>query len=76
MTWYFSPSGTVIDVYDHTGTEVANELAHGGTWAGTPDIVYQVMTEEIGDAATNGDITYAVEALADAIADNIEEGQP
>jgi hypothetical protein len=76
VTWYFTASGTTLDVYDHTGAQVATDREFGGTWTGTPDIVYEIMAEEARAAVGNGDIPYAAEVFADGIADDIEEGTP
>jgi hypothetical protein len=76
MTWYFDPSGTTMDVYDHTGAIVREGYEFGGGWTGTPDIVYEIMADEARKAVGNGNIAYAAEVFADGIADNIEQGTP
>jgi len=76
MTWYFKPSETTLSVYDHTGAQVATDQEFGGTWSGTPDVIYEIMADEARKAVGNGDISYAAEVFADGIADDIEQGTP
>jgi len=76
MTWYYVPSGQTLDVYDHTGTLVRENVSFSGTWSDVPDPVYDCMADAAREAAARGDLGYAAEAFADAIADDIEEGEP
>jgi len=76
MTWYYAPNGESIDVYDHTGTLVKENVSFSGSWPGVPEPVYDSMAEAAREAAARGDLKYAAEVFADAIADDIEEGQP
>lgn len=46
MTWHFDPSGTIIDIYDHSGTQVASGREFSGSWSGVPQVVLGVMYEE------------------------------
>lgn len=73
MTWYFDPHGTTMDVYDHTGTLVAQGREFGGTWTDYPDEVLTVMRESMdGDQPS----AYNRSLLADAATENIVEGTP
>jgi len=81
MTWYFDPSGTTMDVYDHTGTMIAQDRlipetdeSGEGNWMGDyPDEVLVVMRESMdGDQPS----AYDQSLLADAATENIEEGMP
>jgi hypothetical protein len=76
MTWYFDPDGTTVDIYDHTGTLVADSRAFSAAWSDYPDVVETVLTQEIADAIDTADFPYALTAVADLAAGNIEEGSP
>jgi len=76
MTWYFSPSSESLDVYDHTGTLVREDVGFSGAWSDVPDPVYNCMADAAREAAARGDLAYAAEVFADAIADDIQEGRP
>jgi len=76
MTWHFSASGETIDVYDHTDTLVRESVPFTGAWLNVPEPVYDTMADAAREAAARGDLGYAAEVFADAIADDIEEGQP
>jgi len=76
MTWYYQTDGGQLDVYDHTGTLIRQSVNFSGTWSGVPDTVYNCMADAARKAAVRGDLGYAAEVFADAIADDIEEGQP
>lgn len=74
MTWYFDPSGTTMDVYDHTGDRVATGREFGGSWSGDfPDEVLVVMRETMKG---NQPSAYNQTLLADAATENIEQGTP
>lgn len=74
MTWYFDPSGTTMDVYDHEGDLVAEEYEFSGSWTdGYPNEVLTVMRETMeGDQPS----AYNQSLLADAATGNIEQGTP
>jgi len=76
MTWHFDPTGTTVDIYDHTGALVAVRLPFPGSWSDVPDVVYEVMADEARKTAAAGDLEYAAAVFADGIADDIEEGTP
>lgn len=76
MTWHYTVSGQQIDVYDHTGTLVRESVSFPGAWSDVPEPVYDTMADAAREAAARGDLEYAAEVFADAIADDIEEGQP
>jgi len=76
MTWHYDPNGEALDVYDHTGTLVRESMSFSGAWSGVPEPVYSIMADAAREAAVRGDLGYAAEVFADAIADDIEEGQP
>lgn len=81
MTWYFDPSDTRMDVYDHNGTLVREGLEFGGSWTGTfpRGIVFDVMYEEATSAYNDagGQVTdYVLLTLAEATFEQIEEGTP
>lgn len=76
MTWYFTPDAKTLNVYDHTGTLVRESVAFSGTWSDVPEPVYNCMADAAREAAARGDLGYAAEVFADAISDDIEEGQP
>jgi len=76
MTWYYDPSETAVDVYDHTGTLVGEDVNFSGSWSDTPEPVFDTMADVARDAAARGDLRYAAEVFADAVADDIEEGTP
>jgi len=76
MTWMFSPTGDTLNVYDHTGTLVRESVSFSGSWSDVPEPVYNTMADAAREAAARGDLGYAAKVFADAIADDIEEGQP
>jgi hypothetical protein len=76
MTWFFDPNGTTVDIYDHTGDLVAEGREFAGTWSDYPDVVATVVAEEVADAIDSADLPYALTAVADLAAGNIEEGPP
>jgi hypothetical protein len=76
MTWHFTTEEEQIDVYDHTGTLVRENVSLPGSWSDIPEPVYDCMAEAAREAAARGDLRYGAEVFADAIADDIEEGQP
>lgn len=76
MTWFFDPAGTTVDIYDHTGSLVAEERAFAGVWTGYPEVVATVVSEEVSDAVDTADLSYALEAITDLAAGRIEEGTP
>jgi hypothetical protein len=76
MTWYFDPSGTTVDIYDHTGALVAEDREFSGSWSdppGYPQVVLEVMRESMDG---NQPSAYNQTLLADAATGNIEEGTP
>lgn len=76
MTWYFDPTGTTMDVYDHEGALVAQDRSFSGRWSdppGYPDEVLEVMRESF---QTGGPSAYNQALLRDAATENIEEGTP
>jgi len=76
MTWSYTPQGDILNVYDHTGSQVASVEGWDGSWSGVPDVVYETMAEEARKAAARGDLEYAAEVFADAIARDIRQGTP
>lgn len=76
MTWHYTPNGGTLNVYDHTGTLVRENVSFSGAWSGVPGEVYECMADAARDAASRGDLAYAAEVFADGIADDIEEGVP
>jgi len=76
MTWYYTTTENQLDVYDHTGTIVRESMTFAGAWSDVPEPVYDTMADAAREAAASGDLGYAAEVFADAIADDIEEGQP
>jgi hypothetical protein len=76
VTWYFDPSGTTVDIYDHTGSLVAEGREFAGIWSDYPDVVATVVTEEVTQAIDTGNLPYALVAVGDLAAENIEEGTP
>lgn len=73
MTWYFDPSGSGMDVYDHNGGLVAESRQFEGVWDDYPDEVLTVMRENMdGDQPS----AYNQSLLADAATGNIKEGTP
>jgi hypothetical protein len=81
MTWYFDPSGTTFDLYDHTGTKVRKNVEFGGTWSGdfprnaVFDEMYDVTQQSYADAGGVVD-EYVLLVLAEALFEQIEEGTP
>jgi hypothetical protein len=74
MTWYFDPTETAMDVYDHEGTKVRADIEFGGTWVDDyPDMIDAIMRGELGDGQPS---KYNQLLLADAATDNIEQGVP
>lgn len=78
MTWYFNPSNTTMDVYDHTGALVAQDREFGGAWSGDfPDKVLEVMDETaVEEFQANGITIYALQCLRHGAFELIEEGTP
>lgn len=77
MTWYFSPSETTFDAYDHTGAEVATGRAFSGSWSGVaPAEVFTVMYEEADAAHDAGNTSRALRIVAEAAFKDIEQGTP
>ena len=76
MTWYFDPDSDTIDIYDHTGSLVAEGRAFSGAWPDYPPVVATVVDEEVTEAIDAADLPYALTAVADLAAGNIEEGTP
>jgi len=76
MTWHFQANGETLQGYDHTGRVVRDSVDFSGSWADVPEPVYNCMADAVREAAARGDLEYAAEVFADAIADDIEEGQP
>jgi len=78
MTWYCDPSGTTMDVFDHTGEQKASDREFGGSWTGDyPDDVLQVMQEvAVAEYQANGFGDYLMTVLRDAIFENIEMATP
>jgi len=76
MTWYYDPSNGKLEVYDQTGTLVFEGMSFSGTWSNVPEPVHDCMADAVREAAARGDLEYAAEVIGDAIADDIEEGQP
>jgi hypothetical protein len=76
MTWYFDPEGSTMDVYDHTGTLVAESRAFNGVWSDVPDEVLVVMDEEAVAAFQAGDNQYVLQTLRHAAFELVEEGTP
>jgi len=76
MTWHYVVSGEQLDVYDHTGTIVRESVSFSGAWSSVPEPVYDCMADAAREAAARGDLGYTAEVFADAVADDIEEGQP
>ena len=76
MTWSFDPSGETVDIYDHTGSLVAEGREFSGVWSDHPDVVATVALEAVTDAIDTADLPYALTAVADLAAGNIEEGTP
>jgi type II secretory pathway component PulF len=76
MTWLFDPSDETVDIYDHTGSLVDEGREFAGAWSDYPDVVATVVTEEVTQAIDTGNLPYALVAVADLAAENIEEGTP
>jgi len=76
MTWYFDAQGQTLDIYDHTGTLVAEGREFSGSWSGYPAEVATVLNEEVVDAVSIGNIPYAITAVSDLAAEDIEQGTP
>lgn len=85
MTWYFDPTDTTMDVYDHTGTLVAEAVEFGGSWTGAyPTAIRDVMLDHAREQSNLGDANsespaasaYTVETMLALLADDIERGTP
>jgi len=76
MTWYFTPAGNKVDVYDHEGTLVAEGRSFSGTWADYPEVVLEVMQAEAETALATGDVRRALRIVALAAFEDIEKGTP
>jgi len=76
MTWTYQATGSTISVYDHTDTLVVENIEFSPSWSGVPKPVYDTMADAAREAIARGDLEYAVQVFADAIADDIEEGRP
>jgi len=76
MTWHFDPSGKTIDVYDHTGTQVASDRPFSGVWSDIPGEVLAVMNEQAVAAFESGDTLYTLQTLRHAAFELVEEGTP
>jgi hypothetical protein len=83
MTWYFDPSGTTMDVFDHTGAKVREDYEFSGAWSGQhPDAIPKIMREEaeansnVGSGNAPIATEYAVLTLLDWLAEDIEKGTP
>jgi hypothetical protein len=77
MTWYFAPSETTMDVYDHTGLQVATGREFGGVWSGDyPDEVLSVMQSEAEAAVSTGNVERALMIVSQAAFEDIEQGTP
>lgn len=74
MTWYFEAHERQIDVWDHNGNHVAQNVDFSGVWSGDfPNEVYRVMRESMDGTQPS---LYNQHLLADAATDNIKEGTP
>jgi hypothetical protein len=81
MTWYFDPSGTKMDLYDHKGTKVREQIEFRGSWTGRfpRETIFDVMYDEARTTYTDagGSVTqYVLLTLAEATFEQIEEGTP
>lgn len=77
MTWYFDPSGTSLDVYDHDGVKVASGREFVGSWRGRfPSEVLTIMQEQAEAAIANSNNEYAIKTVLEMAGENIEEGTP
>lgn len=74
MTCYYQIDGTAIDVYDHEGNLIAENVEFGGRWSGDyPDIV----TDKLYNARDDSQPTaYNQELLFCLAAGQIERGSP
>lgn len=76
MVWLFNSNGRSLDVYDHTGSQVATDRPFSGSWSRFPDEVLEVMKEEAVAAFQAGETQRVLRILADAAFEDIEEGTP
>lgn len=74
MTCYFDPEGTTMDVYDHEGTLVGENVEFGGSWNGDfPRDVLDVLRDAMEGSKPSA---YNQDLLADMASENIKEGVP
>lgn len=76
MTWYFDPTDQTIDVYDHTGSIVADGRPIDGSWSRFPDDVLEIMDLEAVAAFERNDMAYVLQTLRHGAFELIEEGTP
>lgn len=77
-TWYWSASEETLSVWDHTqdpstDSPVATRTQTGGwSWAAeTPPPVYDILSEQIDTARSNGNSDYVTRALQAAVCGHI-----
>lgn len=74
MTCYFDPDGTTMDVYDHTGELVGENIEFGGSWS---DQFPQKVLDVLYDAREGSQPSqYNQELLFCLAAEQIERGTP
>lgn len=74
MTCFFDPSGTTMDVFDHQGDLVAEDVEFGGSWSGDyPNKVLDVLYDARDGDSLN---SYNQELLFSLAGEQIEQGTP
>jgi len=82
MTWYFDPSGETLQTVQFVDRQgqtktVAEDMAFNGAWSGAvPDTAVDTAMDWISSEAASGNSERAVQALADHLAGDWEEGSP
>jgi hypothetical protein len=79
--WWLTNDGRDAHLADHNGDELPNSPwtnPDGWTWDGAyPDAAVDVMIDHaVRQVTENADAAYFAQTVADAIKDNIQQGQP
>lgn len=74
MTCYFDPNGTTMDVYDHEGNLVGDNVEFNGSWSG--DFPREVLDVLRGAMEGTKPSAYNQVLLADMASENIKQAVP
>lgn len=76
MVWHFDPSGNTMDVYDHTGSLIAEDVTFSGSWntpPGYPEEIIDVMRDQFNPSSNP---VYSLNLLFDLLIGDIRKGTP